>query len=445
MQNLIIKFKNMLFKPVSPAPLAFVRIFFGIFGAIHALKFLLNDDWFQLNFKAYIIQPTYSLFPFVYALSLDEMRGVIVLMLILSIFICIGFLYRASIVLYTIFFTYLFLINRQFYQNHYYFILLVSFLLSFSPASLICSVDSLIFKTKKTTIPFYFQFLIMFQICVVYFFGGIAKLNPDWLNGYPIRIWIEHLDNFSFLNGPHSQTTAFLLSYGGLLFDLSIAFLLICGRTRFFGFVLVVLFHILNTILFNIGVFPYLSLILTLLFLSDSLFDKALFQKQYIQQKNKIDQRVFTLVSIWIAIQFIIPLRSYIFNFDPKWSQTGDMFSWRMRLHDYKGTLQYKIVDTNKSQAIFFDVETNGYRLFDDHQLGFVIRDPASIVAGAKQLAQEYFDHTGKMPEVFAISELNVDARSPQLFIDPNIDLVKIEPNLVSEDKILMPFKSERN
>jgi vitamin K-dependent gamma-carboxylase len=449
---LIEKFKSLLFKPASILPLVFVRAFFGIFALIHALKLLNDENWFNVNFKPYLIQPHYSLFPFINPLPLDDMRIIVTLIATLSVSIFFGFFYRISIVAYTFLFTYLFLMNRQFYQNHYYFIILISFLMCFTPANALFAVDTKLFpKIKKTIVPFYFQFLILFQMSIVYLFGGIAKLNPDWLQGYPMKIWIKSLDSFSILSSfKDSNILPYFLSYSGLLLDLSIVFILINNRTRKIGLALVLLFHILNSILFTIGVFPYLSLILTLLFLDDAFF-VSLFQKLQFNipklkpTKIKPNKKILYAISIWIAIQLLVPLRSYIFNFNPKWSSVGENFAWRMRLHDYRGDLRYKIVDKINNKTILFDVETNEFKLFPDHQLGFVIRDPETIVLGAKKLADMYFEHMRVMPEVFAIANLSLDERDSQLYIDPKRDLVKVELKTFSEMDILMPINSRKN
>lgn len=45
---------------------------------------------------------------------------------------------------------------------------------------------------KVNTVPIWLLFLFQFQIVVVYFFGGIVKLNYDWLIlQQPIRFLME--------------------------------------------------------------------------------------------------------------------------------------------------------------------------------------------------------------------------------------------------------------
>ena len=57
------------------------------------------------------------------------------------------------------------------------------------------SVDKIIMgKNWPSTIPFWTYFILRFQFCLVYIFGGIAKLNYDWLHGHPVKEWLVILN-----------------------------------------------------------------------------------------------------------------------------------------------------------------------------------------------------------------------------------------------------------
>ena len=101
---------------------------------------------------------------------------------------------------------------------------------------------------------------------VVYFFAGIAKLNPDWLQGLPLKLWLPAKTD-AFLIGPllKYEFTAYFMSYTGALIDLGTPFLLLFRKTRSFAFIVATMFHITNALIFNIGIFPYLSIALNCL------------------------------------------------------------------------------------------------------------------------------------------------------------------------------------
>ena len=67
--------------------------------------------------------------------------------------------------------------------------------------------------------------------------------------------------------------------WSGMLFDLFIPFAVLWKKTRIPAFAAAVLFHLNNFYVFPIGVFPLLSLALTMLYFEPS-FPKSLFQKK---------------------------------------------------------------------------------------------------------------------------------------------------------------------
>ena len=54
-----------------------------------------------------------------------------------------------------------------------------------------------------------------------------------------------------------------LFTYGGLLFDLTIVFIILFKPTRLLGIALIILFHLTNHFIFSIGIFPWLMIMLT--------------------------------------------------------------------------------------------------------------------------------------------------------------------------------------
>jgi len=157
----------------------------------------------------------------------------------------------------------------------------------------------------------------MFQIGLVYVFGGIAKLNWDWLHGWPIRLW---LDEGFIGTHPNKEIFIYVISYFGIFFDLLIVPLLLFRKTRVIVFLFALLFHISNKVLFNIGIFPYLSLILTTVYFSPGwshkLFNKTAdsdYLPEYKQLNfeilNKSQQFLLILLIVFIAFQVFFPLR----------------------------------------------------------------------------------------------------------------------------------------
>lgn len=138
-----------------------------------------------------------------------------------------GFWYRLSATLFFLGFTYVFLLEQARYLNHFYLISLISFLMIFVPAHRAFSIDALS-GARSATAPAWALWLLRAQIGIPYFYGGLAKLNGDWLRGEPMRVWMASGTDFPLI-GPWftDERVVFLFAYGGLLIDLLVVPLLL--------------------------------------------------------------------------------------------------------------------------------------------------------------------------------------------------------------------------
>src|SRR6185503_7278789 len=109
--------------------------------------------------------------------------------------VIVGLLYRLAAPVLFLAFTYFFLLDQTRYLNHFYLVSLISFLMCFLPAERAFSVDALLRrKIRSDVTPAWNLWLLRAQIAIPFFYGGIAKLNSDWLyGGEPMRIWLSPL------------------------------------------------------------------------------------------------------------------------------------------------------------------------------------------------------------------------------------------------------------
>lgn len=257
-----------LTQPLDILPLVFFRVAFGLI--------MLWECWRYFNFNRivrYFIAPdfyfTYWGFHWVQPLPGDGMIWLWHGLGLLSVLIALGLCYRIATTLFFVAFTYSFLIDQTQYLNHFYLISLISFLLILIPAHRKWSLDALLRKgIRSETAPLWALYSLRAQLTIVYFFGGVAKLNWDWLRGEPMRDWLASRTDFPLIGHLFTQEwMVYSFSYGGLLFDLLIVPLVLWRRTRWFGLALAAGFHLTNARLFNIGIFPWFALCATLLFL----------------------------------------------------------------------------------------------------------------------------------------------------------------------------------
>ena len=264
-------------KPILINPLITFRFLFGMLMAVGAIRFMLSD-WIQ---KLYV-EPTFffKFYGFEW-ITVPSETGCYVLYLLVAISalgIALGAFYRLSAIVFFVTFTYSELLDATNYLNHYYLVILLSFLLIFLPAHKKYSVDvwrKPAIKTDK--VPAWTIYIIIFQLCCVYFFAGLAKLNPDWLfRAMPMAIWLPERTHIPILGYFFQfKETAYIFSYFGAFYDLTIWLFLLKRKTRPLAYVAVVVFHVLTKVLFNIGLFPMIMMTSTLIFFSGEWHEKV--------------------------------------------------------------------------------------------------------------------------------------------------------------------------
>ena len=81
-------------------------------------------------------------------------------------------------------------VNFHFINNHFYLYCLLGPLFIATRANASFSLDRRRHPERPVHVPLWSLLLFRAQIIFVYFYGGIAKLNADWLAGEPLRRWL---------------------------------------------------------------------------------------------------------------------------------------------------------------------------------------------------------------------------------------------------------------
>ena len=181
--------KLRLFDLTSSAPLATFRIFFGLMMLFSLIRFWSND-WI----KTLYIDPNFHFKYFGFNWVSDWGQYTYLLFIICglsTILITLGMFYRFGMAIFFLSFTYIELIDKTTYLNHYYFISVLALLLLFIPANATFSIDSKIFKKINAKVYNYHILSIKGLIFIIYFCAGLAKINSDWLlNSQPLSRWL---------------------------------------------------------------------------------------------------------------------------------------------------------------------------------------------------------------------------------------------------------------
>ena len=427
---------NRLTAPIDAASLVFFRIGFGAIMAWEAWRFL-SDGVVDRHFIAPDFYFKYLGFGWVEPWPGSWMYVHFYALGALALFIAVGFLYRLSATLFALGYTYIFLIDQTLYQNHYYLICLVSLLMIFVPAHRTLSVDARLWpNTRSSFIPAWPLWLLRAQIAIVYFFGGVAKLNLDWLQGYPLRDWLPGSDFYLplFSDLFYEGWVCLLFSYAGLLIDLLAAPLLLWGRTRAWALATLLLFHCMNKVLFGIGVFPVLASSLTLLFLPPT-WPRRLFNWPHPGDTQPLFSRLRTpallALTAYLIVQTLLPVRHFLYPGNVSWTEEGHRFAWHMKLRDKDCSAVFILQSPNET----WQVDPR------DHLTSRQARKMATRPYMAVQFAHYLVDYARSVDmspvKVRAHIDCSLNGRRDFPLIDPHLDLATQQYHMGSTHWIL--------
>ena len=444
---------SLYFKKYTDAqPLSVFRIFFGLMMFISIIRF-----WSKGWIKTLYLEPKFhfSYYGFDWVKPLGEFTYILFIICGLSaLFVSIGFKYRFSIITFFLSFTYIELMDKTTYLNHYYFISILSFLMIFLPADKFFSVDNLKRKNYFAKIPKWTIDCIKILISIVYIYAGLAKINSDWLlKAMPLKIWLPSKYDIPIIGDYllQQEWVHYLMSWSGMIYDLSIPFLLLYKKTRVFAFILVIIFHLFTAVLFPIGMFPYIMIVASLIFFDSKFHNKIIhlikltlspLKKYNIEKVEKFkyfnSKLITSIVMIFLIIQIIFPFRFVLYPGNLFWNEEGYRFSWRVKLMEKMGYTTFKIVDGVSNKYFYVD-NKDFLTPFQEKQMSF---QPDFIIEYAHFLGHHFTLQGHKNIEVYADSFVALNGRRSKRFIDPNINLMK-EKRSLKHYSWIIPFKDE--
>jgi vitamin K-dependent gamma-carboxylase len=428
------RLRNRAFAPVDIAALVWFRIAFGFLMIVEVQRFFANG-WITRYFTEPGFLFKYYGFGWVHPLPDEGMKALFLGLGMLGFCIMAGFFYRVAAALFFLGFTYVFLLEQARYLNHFYLVCLYAFLIIFVPAHRAFSLDVLRRPSlRSATAPAWSLWLLRAQICVVFFFGGVAKLNPDWLAGEPMRMWLAKRVDFPVV-GPYlvQDWAPWFFSYGGLAFDLLIVPFLLWRRTRWWAFIPVAIFNLINAWIFQIGIFPWLALGAIVLLFAPKLPHpvRALWtpvspappEPPVSSSRRTL---IVALVGAYLAFQFLVPLRHWLYAGDVMWTEEGHRFSWRMKLRDKEAKLALYAHDPDAGRTWRVTMANYITRPQYDEASG----RPDMILQLAHHVADDFRKIGHTHVQIRARVTVSLNGRTEQLFLDPDVDLAAIPRDL---------------
>jgi hypothetical protein len=346
-------------------------------------------------------------------------------------------------------FTYIELMDKSTYLNHYYFMSLVLFMLMFLPANRYFSVDA---RRKPNLladeVPQWSIDVLKLMLAILYFYAGLAKLNSDWLlNALPLKIWLPARNNMPLIGWLFNYpATAFVFSWFGCLYDLTIAFLLWNNRTRALAYVTVVVFHVLTALLFPIGMFPYVMIVAALIFFPagfhlhiikfiNKVFKQSesfIYPHKQFSYKPVVQRVLLAGFALFFAVQLILPFRYLLYPGELFWTEQGYRFSWRVMLIEKAGYAQFMVKDATGKQEV-----VNNNQFLTVLQEKMMSTQPDMILQYAHLLHDHYAKLGYRSPQVYVDSYVALNGRGGKEFINPKTDLAKEEESFKAKTWIL--------
>ena len=434
-----------LARPVDGASAAFWRIAFSLVMAIDLL-FYIFDGRLERLYIGTATSFKYPFFAWVKVAPPGVMYAVVWLGLAAALALAVGWLYRVASTILFFVLVYLFLLEVTAYNNHNYLFCLFAFLCIFLPLNQVTAVDAR--RTGDCHLPAWVVWLLRFQVGVPYFFGGIAKLNYDWLvRAQPMALWLRTDNLGGTLKLPVFQEAwfAYALSWSGAIFDLLIVPALVWRRSRPWAFGLLLVFNLANSQFFNIGMFPWAMILLSTIF-----FEPDWPRRLGLIPSGKPPGHAGTshagakaakpaaalrplstatrwALGAWVFWQLAMPLRHVFYPGPVDWTEEAHRYSWRMKIRDKQGEIQFFVVQKDTNKVIKLD---RAEAMLTERQQRYLSQDPELIRQFAHYLAGGLRAKGYQNFEIRAFTRFSLNERPAQPLVDPETDLTAQPENI---------------
>ncbi|MGP1356286.1 HTTM domain-containing protein [Roseicyclus sp.] len=447
--------REALSQPVSPLSLAVFRIAVGAMLVWDCWRFIRYDRVYR-----YWIEPdfhfTYPGFHWVAPLPEPWIWYAWLGMGFAALLVMLGLFYRVAIVALTVLFSYFFLLDKAEYLNHFYLVILFLILLCVLPANRALSLDVRLFPHLRTgTIPYAGVAVLRLQMEIMLIYAGLVKLTPDWLAGEPLGLWLRsQADDFTFGFLFHHDWVILLGTWGTVALHVLGAPLLLWHRTRLATFLVYCVFHAANSVFFNIGIFPWLTIAATTIFFAPdwplrlARWFHGLFAALPAQISDGspgspkpgatrlIPMTALAAIAAWTAVQVVLPVRAGAFPTEVRWSGDGHRFSWRMRIYDRSAEGVFIV----RSGDAEWQVDPRDY--LSDRQTSKMLVRSDMIHQFANHLEEVWRAAGHDDVEVRAEIWKSLNGRPPQLFVDPDVDLTAVELAYARSDPWVLPLEA---
>jgi vitamin K-dependent gamma-carboxylase len=416
-----------LYRPVPAHSFAAFRILFG------GILFWELCRYFLLGrVERYYITPELTL-PFKYFewlphFSAPVIYGIFWTMLLCSALVILGWFYRAAIIVLSVCYAYSLFIDTTNYQNHLYLFCLLLLLLSFTNPHAIWSLDSRFRKDRIGTVPNWEPLLFKFQVGLVYLFGGLEKLHPEWLSGRSPEAILPfgHSAALDAITGILGKAgTLYGFTYGGLFLDFALVPMLLFRRTRALGILCVLFFNLICSQVFTIGVFPWFMIAATVLFVDPALLARlggGIPANPVTGTPEPRRLAVLPMLACYCAFQLVFPLRHFLSDGSYMWNGKGRYFSWTMMQCARDGQIRFYVKDQENGRQYPINID----QYLTERQIRKMAFNPQSVLYFSVYLQKIAKGLQLTNYSIHAQSTLDLNKKGPVPFIKEEVDLSKV-------------------
>jgi len=431
-----------LFKHIDNSALIVFRIAFGLLCFLESVGAIFTG-WITKT----LVEPKFTFtflgFEWLQPLPGPWMYVYYAIMGIFGLLIMLGYKYRASAFIFFIMWCAVYFMQKSSYNNHYYFLVLLSAFMVILPAHKYASIDAKLNpKIKKISMPAWCKWIFVLQLLILYTYASKAKMYPDWLDLSVPTILMQSKANYPIIGGFLQQHfMPYLVGYGGILFDGLIIPLLLFKPTRKYAFFVSIFFHLFNSVVFQVGIFPFLSLAFSVFFFEPKMIRNLFLKKKkyYAKAEIKVPNYkpvLITLGSIYFIIQLILPIRHHFIKDNVLWTEEGHRLSWRMMLRSKSGYTRFRVVNRATNETTL--ISLNHY--LTKKQIRSINYKPDFIWQFAQHLKREYKEK-GEEIKVFVTAKVSVNGKPREQLIDENVDLANTQWHYFTHNNWILPSK----
>ncbi|MCA0958361.1 HTTM domain-containing protein [Muricauda ruestringensis] len=437
-------FDQFLFKKIDNAQLVVFRIFYGLLVSAECYG-AIATGWVRRT----LVEPRFTFsfigFEWLQPLPGNGMYIYFAVMGTLGLLIALGYKYRFSALAFAILWSGVYLMQKSSYNNHYYLLMLLAYIMAFLPANRDASLDAKLNPgLRSQTMYNGVRWVIILQLFIVYTYASVAKLYADWLDFSMIDVLMTSKKDYYIIGELLQQKWVHkIIAIFGISFDLLIVPALLWKPTRKIAFLLSIFFHLFNSIVFQIGIFPYLSLAFTVFFFEPQTIRNIFLKTKTFAPEAKIiipktKNMILSVLGIYFLVQIALPLRHHFFKDDVLWTEEGHRLSWRMMLRSRGGRITYKVVNPKTKDTIKIDLD----KYLTKKQRRRVTCYPDFIWQFAQHLKKEYAKK-GESIQVFVDNKVRVNQGSYKQFIDPKVDLANVPWKHFAHNDWILPSPKE--